>query len=229
MSRPTVLDLGLHLLDRQLLDVDGEPAGKVDDVELVVEADGVRVAALLSGRAPLLRRLGGRGLERRWAELDPADPTRARPGRIAWEDVAWLDSAVHLRGPAATVRHRTEVEHRAGDLLGCRVVGGGRLLDLRLEQGEDERPRVVGAVLGRGRPGSLLGYGRREDLGPAALRALVGAWHRGTRVVGPDALDLAGHLEQARPGRLRLAPRARADVALLPEERHRPVHGRPSP
>ncbi|MFI5694109.1 hypothetical protein ACIA58_19840 [Kribbella sp. NPDC051586] len=46
-----VLHAQLHLLDRQLIDqADGHLAGKVDDVELDLDADPPVVAALISGR-----------------------------------------------------------------------------------------------------------------------------------------------------------------------------------
>jgi len=52
----------LHLLDRQIVDVDGCLAGKVDDVELERSADGesFHVVAILSGAGALGPRLGGR-------------------------------------------------------------------------------------------------------------------------------------------------------------------------
>ena len=46
-----VLHAQLHLLDRQLIDqATGELLGKVDDVELDLEADPPVVSALISGR-----------------------------------------------------------------------------------------------------------------------------------------------------------------------------------
>jgi hypothetical protein len=58
------LDAALHLLDRQLVDVDGEPVGKVDDLELTEQADGPPfVSAILSGPGALGPRLGRWG---RW-------------------------------------------------------------------------------------------------------------------------------------------------------------------
>jgi sporulation protein YlmC with PRC-barrel domain len=52
-----VLDLALHLLDRQVVDTDGNPVGKVDDVE--IDEDGY-VVALLVGPHAIAARLGGR-------------------------------------------------------------------------------------------------------------------------------------------------------------------------
>jgi sporulation protein YlmC with PRC-barrel domain len=90
--------IGLHLLDRQILDRDGEPVGKVDDVELDLDDDGSPyVAALLVGQQALGERIGGRlgawiaGAARR---LSP-DYDRG-PIRIPYDLVADVDSAVNL-------------------------------------------------------------------------------------------------------------------------------------
>ena len=58
-----VLDVGLRVLDRQILDKDGLMAGKVDDLELRFPEEGSGspyVVAILSGPGALARRLGGR-------------------------------------------------------------------------------------------------------------------------------------------------------------------------
>jgi sporulation protein YlmC with PRC-barrel domain len=90
--------IGFDLLDRQILDRDGEPVGKVDDVELDVDADGTPyVAALLVGQHALGQRIGGRlgswiaGTARR---LSP-DYHRG-PIRIPYDLVSELNSAVNL-------------------------------------------------------------------------------------------------------------------------------------
>jgi sporulation protein YlmC with PRC-barrel domain len=90
--------IGFHLLDRQILDCDGAPVGKVDDVELDRGPDGVLyVAALLSGQQALGDRIGGRlgrwiaGTARR---LSP-DYHRG-PIRIPFDLVAEITSAVNL-------------------------------------------------------------------------------------------------------------------------------------
>src|SRR5215212_11430319 len=90
--------IGLDLLDRQILDCDGQPVGKVDDVELDVDADGTPyVAALLVGQQALGDRIGGRlgrwiaGTARRLS----LDHDRG-PIRIPYDLVAELTSAVNL-------------------------------------------------------------------------------------------------------------------------------------
>jgi sporulation protein YlmC with PRC-barrel domain len=90
--------IGFDLLDRQILDRDGEPVGTVDDVELDVDADGgLYVSALLVGQQALGQRIGGRlgswiaGTARR---LSP-DYDRG-PIRVPYELVSGLNSAVNL-------------------------------------------------------------------------------------------------------------------------------------
>src|SRR5215210_5904753 len=79
-------DAVLHLLDRQIVDVDGMLVGKVDDVELVEDPDGALVpTGLLTGMAALLPRVGDRfgdWLYLRWLQLAPADGERSRPGAV---------------------------------------------------------------------------------------------------------------------------------------------------
>jgi hypothetical protein len=81
----------LHLLDRQVLDRDGLPTAKVDDLELTLPDDpeGVPVlTAILCGQAALARRFDrrlGAALERLRRVVDPRpDPG---PARIDWTHV----------------------------------------------------------------------------------------------------------------------------------------------
>jgi hypothetical protein len=92
------LDAALHLLDRQLLDRDGRLAGKVDDLELTRRKDGsLVVTAILTGPGalgPRLPGLFGRATVAVWRRLHgDADPG---PGRIPFEQVTAIDSAVSL-------------------------------------------------------------------------------------------------------------------------------------
>ena len=90
--------LALHLLDRQILDRDGEPVGKVDDIELAVDEDGVAyVAALLVGQQALGRRIEGR--LGRWITTSAqrlAGTAEPSPLRIPYHLVANVGSAVDL-------------------------------------------------------------------------------------------------------------------------------------
>jgi sporulation protein YlmC with PRC-barrel domain len=58
---PDPLRVHFHLLDRQIVDRDGNPVGKVDDVELDADPTTgvVRLTALLSGQRVLGGRIGG--------------------------------------------------------------------------------------------------------------------------------------------------------------------------
>jgi sporulation protein YlmC with PRC-barrel domain len=89
--------VGFDLLDRQILDRDGQDVGKVDDVEFRVGDDGVPyLAALLVGPQPLGRRLGG--WLGRWVAGVAArlDRDRSGPVRIPYAQVDHIDSAVWL-------------------------------------------------------------------------------------------------------------------------------------
>jgi sporulation protein YlmC with PRC-barrel domain len=93
--------LAFHLLDRQILDRDGRPVGKVDDIELGrTETGAPYVAALLVGQQALGDRIGGAlgawiaGIARRLAP----QPGRG-PMRIPYDLVARVGSAVNLSIP----------------------------------------------------------------------------------------------------------------------------------
>jgi hypothetical protein len=108
MTAARRLYAGLHLLDRQLLDRDAAPAGKVDDVEL--SRDEIRnqlvVTGLYSGSGALWRRLGATSLGAwwtrmavgRWRTADdpvPGDPDLAA-GRIPFDRVMEIGPAIRL-------------------------------------------------------------------------------------------------------------------------------------
>jgi len=85
----TKIHLGHNVLDHQLLDKDGRRCGNVDDLAI----EDAEVVAILSGpgywggRAGWLGRLAG------WIG-------GSGQVRIPWEEVAKVDSAVHLRRTA---------------------------------------------------------------------------------------------------------------------------------
>jgi hypothetical protein len=89
--RGRVVDARLHLLDRQVLDVDGDPVTTVDDLEIADLQYGERlpdrptptISTLLSGPVLTTRLFGGR-----------TPPTRL--GRIAWSLVAEYDVVLTL-------------------------------------------------------------------------------------------------------------------------------------
>jgi hypothetical protein len=107
---PNELLAGLRLLDRQLLDVDGCPAGKVDDLELdLANPDGQPgVVAILSGPGALAGRVGGRigtwlgALHRRLQD----EPARGA-ARLPFQIVRRIDEEVEVR----LSRDRLESNH----------------------------------------------------------------------------------------------------------------------
>jgi sporulation protein YlmC with PRC-barrel domain len=90
--------IGFHLLDRQIVDRDGEPVGKVDDVELTYgEGGDLYVTALLIGQQALGDRIGG--TLGRWiiGTARRLSPTPDRPPiRIGMDLVADIGSAITL-------------------------------------------------------------------------------------------------------------------------------------
>jgi hypothetical protein len=186
------LDAVLHLLDRQVVDSDDLMVCKVDDVELTVFEDGVLgVSGLLVGSAALVPRYGdqgaGRLLHDYWRRLGRPEADWDDPYRIDLEVVDRLDSAVHLKvgREGALVRLGQRARHLnqllqmpVQDLAGRRL---GRPLDVRLERETSdpgERIKVIGLVVGRGRPGSYFGYDRRPDMGPWLVRTVIRRLHR---------------------------------------------------
>jgi hypothetical protein len=92
-SRVELRDARLHLLDRQLLDDNGDPVGIVDDVvltgieldrEIPAGEDVPRVSGLLSGKVVVNRIVGG-------------TPPPSRLQEIPWELVASIGVVVTLR------------------------------------------------------------------------------------------------------------------------------------
>jgi sporulation protein YlmC with PRC-barrel domain len=200
------IDGALELLDRQLLDVDGRMLGKVDDVELTQTEAGLTVTALLTGQVALLHRLGGAlGNEAvaKYVLLRPSETNRSRPWRIPVDDVERLDSAVHLRIPRDESVLRDIETFRLGTLTGMDVADDdgrrvGRVLDARFAPGADGRLVLEAVVVGRGHPGSLLGYDRREGMGPWAVRLVVSRLHRHTRAVDVEHVQVLWNNKEVR-------------------------------
>jgi len=86
--------IGFDLLDRQIVDRDGVPVGKVNDVE--IDSQSLRITALLTGQRALGARFGG--TLGRWitAVATRLETDDAGPRRIDYGLVATVDSAVHL-------------------------------------------------------------------------------------------------------------------------------------
>jgi hypothetical protein len=92
-----MIDAGLDLLDRQLMDKDGLAAGKVDDLELTPPPDGSGppvLTAILAGPGALAPRLGSIAVavaRRRLRLAGLSDPSR-----ISWGVVSRLGTEVAL-------------------------------------------------------------------------------------------------------------------------------------
>ena len=176
-------DAVLHLLDRQVIDSEGLFVCKVDDLELTAGSggsDALRATGILAGSAALLGRLSPK-VRDLWERLGDERADRKLPYRIGLEQVAEVTSAVRLSTVRHQVLHRSDPELRLSALLACRVCDAsgaslGHILDVRL----DDSQQVVGVIVGRGRPGSLLGYDRNADQGPVLVRGVVRRLHRHT-------------------------------------------------
>jgi sporulation protein YlmC with PRC-barrel domain len=98
MAGGRVLDVHLHLLDRQVVDPDGRFLCKVDDLELELDESGrPYVTAILFGPRALGPRLGGR--LGRWVTAIArrlADGQDEQPRRIDFALVSEIGSAVSI-------------------------------------------------------------------------------------------------------------------------------------
>ncbi len=91
------LDVGLDLLDCQILDRDGRLLGKVDDLRFDDSADGSppELAALLIGQRAFGQRLGGR-LGRWWVAVAGRMAGGATPVEVSVRHVSDYGPAVKL-------------------------------------------------------------------------------------------------------------------------------------
>lgn len=211
------LDAALHLLDRQVVDSDGLLVCKVDDVELTEYATvPLKVTGLLAGSAALVPRLSAHhpnALRDYWIRLGVEQGEREQPYRIGLEDVEKVGSDVRLRAQREDYLRRQRddgpgVRRRLSRLLGASVSGPdgaplGRVLDVRLEP--DRTPqgplRVVALIVGKGRPGSLLGYDRSADQGPWLVNRVVRWLHRHSGQVPVNAAEIDFGTRQVRVSR----------------------------
>jgi len=97
MSKPEQIDLGLGLLDHQLVDSEGRRCGNVDDLELEGLQEGKpRVTAILVG-PPVWRGRGRLGRLAAWI-------ARGETVRVPWEEVDEIEAAVKLKKTARELR-----------------------------------------------------------------------------------------------------------------------------
>jgi hypothetical protein len=116
--------------------------------------------------------------------------------------------------------------HRVNDLLGMRVEfsdgrAGDQVTDVRLVAGDRVRGSlselvVEGMVIGRRRPGTLLGYDRRPQQGPWMVRVIMRFVHRHTGYAewsDIERLDWQSRTVHLRTAELRRLQPARAPSA----------------
>ena len=190
-------DAALHLLDRQVVDVEGLLVCKVDDLEVSFYDDGSppAVTRILAGPAALVPRMSsrtGHWLRRRWISLGTQYAARDVPLAIALDLVAHIGSGVELTVPRDGLLDRQPPPppgvrvRRMGELVGMRVESAhpelrGKVLDVRLEPVQG-RFLLRHLLVGPGLPGSLLGYERTDSHGPWLVAAVVRRLHRHLRL-----------------------------------------------
>src|SRR4051812_20025872 len=223
------LDALLHLMDRQVVDSDGLMVCKCDDLELVERDDGrLVVVALLVGAPVWIPRLGG-WLEKRWRRLGGTQADRDRPYRIDLRDVTRVTHQITLPHPRDGILTRQDPDAGArrliGDLLGSSVEGPdgptlGDVLDVRLEPSSDPADRslvLTHLIVGRGRPGSYLGYDRSQEQGPWMVARVVQWLHRRAGMVAFDQIrDIDWENARIRVGAF-LSPMTNAKTTHEPE------------
>lgn len=197
------LDAALHLLDRQVVDAEGAMVCNVDDLELTEAPGGeLAVTGLLVGPAALVPRFSGRlggWLREMWVSLGVQYAARDVPLYLGLDLVDHIGSDVRIRVAREGVLDRQPAsgpgveQRRMDDLLGMDVVRDGErlghVIDVRLEPRRwESRLVVVSLVVGRGRPGSLLGYDRGDFSGPVLVKWAVTRLHRHTRLVPLDSV-----------------------------------------
>jgi hypothetical protein len=117
----------LHLLDRQILDCDGRPVAKVDDIEISLPTEAGAapvVTALLCGPAALARRFGRRTGAFFEALRNLNRDRRTSPASITIAVVKEYGTAITLsvRRDSLTVN---QVEHFLGQHVISHIPGAG--------------------------------------------------------------------------------------------------------
>ena len=196
------LDAALHLLDRQVVDVDGLLVCKVDDLEISLRPGRVPVVSrILTGPAALVPRFSGRTghtLRERWISLGIQYADRDVPLSLPLDVIERVGSAIELSVPRQGLLDRQPRPpdgvqlRRMGELIGMDVEEHprlrGKVLDVRLDP-RGEELSFSHLLVGPGRPGSLLGYDRGDFTGPWLVATVVARLHRHLRAVPWDAVE----------------------------------------
>jgi sporulation protein YlmC with PRC-barrel domain len=127
-STGRVIDVGLEVLDRQIVDSDGRLAGKVDDLELAFPEHGTGppyVVSIISGPGALAHRLGGRlgaWIEAAHGRLHDERPPR--PARVPFSVVKAIGNHVEVSVGRDTLEsdrvERWARDHVIGKIPGAR-------------------------------------------------------------------------------------------------------------
>jgi hypothetical protein len=112
--RGTEVDVGLRLLDHQLIDSEEIRCGKIDDIQFETIEGQLVVAALLSGPRAQRRRLPN------WAARFAQWFGRDVEHRVEWSHVDKIDAPIRLDCPGGEVG-LGEGDRNAKDLISERV------------------------------------------------------------------------------------------------------------
>ena len=117
-SAGQVLDVNLHILDRQVLDRDDVPIGHVDDIEV----EGIeRGRDLDPGSPPVIANLVlNSGL---WPRMFGGRPPGSRLHRVPWSAVSAIGTAIELGEPGSSF-DVTWPERWVRDHVIARIPGG---------------------------------------------------------------------------------------------------------
>jgi sporulation protein YlmC with PRC-barrel domain len=117
------LDLGLHLLDRQVVDSEGRLVCNVDDVELELDESGHPcVTAILVGPRALGPRIGGR--LGHWFVAIAARLADSEPPRIDFGQVTEIGNAIKVSRSVQEL-NVTPLESWVRDHVIARIPGSG--------------------------------------------------------------------------------------------------------
>lgn len=114
-----ILDARLHLLDRQLVDDDGDPVGIVDDLEL----DGVHADCDIASGSPAPRVTGILSGHVLWTRIFGGSPPRSRLREIQWDKVIRVGVTIQLAS-TDIVADVHWVEQWLREHIICHIPGG---------------------------------------------------------------------------------------------------------
>lgn len=123
------LDAGLELLDRQVVDMDGRPLGKVDDLLFTEQPDAPPVlTALLIGQQAFGARLGGRA-GHWWTRLAQRLSPYQGPSEVPVESIRKIATVVTLDRHAEDFPQLLQSEKWLRRHLVTKLPGGERESD----------------------------------------------------------------------------------------------------